>query len=102
MPLAGTTMQSSSTATFITIEANAFVTSLQLTIQAFCQEEGSLKIYDELGQAVYRIVLSLQPGANHKEISIASLPPGTYYIHFRTSQTRAFMINKIEKTADAK
>ncbi len=102
MPSADITMQSSSIATIISIEANAFVTSLQLTLQAFCEEEGSLKIYDEYGQAVYRIVLSLHPGFNHKEISISSLPPGVYYIHFRTSLTRAFVINRIEKTSEAR
>lgn len=95
-------MQSPTTSTIISIEANAFITTLQLTLHAACQEEGSLKIYDECGQAVYRIVFSLQPGVNNKEISISSLPPGVYYIHFRTSITRAFFMNRIEKTAEAR
>lgn len=102
MPRADVTMQSPTTSTVISIEANAFITTLQLTLHAACQEEGSLKIYDECGQAVYRIVLALQPGINNKDISIASLPPGVYYIHFRTSVTRAFFMNRIEKTAEAR
>jgi hypothetical protein len=61
-------------------------TSQELNLQFRCKESGdaTLHIYNSLGQSLKTLAMQVYEGDNQERVTVADLPPGTYYVRIET------------------